>query len=318
MASQVTDDLNEFRKALGSFTTGVTVVTTRGADENDVGLTANSFNSVSLDPPMVLWSLGKSAMSMPHFRSSTYFAVHVLSQDQEALSAQFARRGVDKFTGVDLERGPGNIPLLKHCAACFVCRTAYQYEGGDHIIFVGEVLDFTHWERPPLLFHAGQYGQILKPEAPAGVNNDDQFTEASLSYLLRVCAQQIFMPLKQELARQGLGIAQYYYLAMIARYSPATVEELEQLLQFSDTVPERKEIEELVERGLIDVEGGVSRLTAAGSKFHVEMASISKSSESAALNSLDFEMRQTLSLALLRLIECTRSVESLSDGAQPR
>lgn len=162
MSTQPSIDAGEFRKALGSFTTGVTVVTTRGTEDNDVGLTANSFNSVSLDPPMVLWSLGKSARSLPHFRSSEYFAVHILAQGQEALSTRFASRGIDKFQELELTRGPGNIPLLEDSAARFICRTAYQYEGGDHIIFVGEVVEFSHREKPPLLFHAGQYGQLLK------------------------------------------------------------------------------------------------------------------------------------------------------------
>ena len=147
-------DVAEFRNALGSFTTGVTIVTTQGNNGNDVGLTANSFNSVSLDPPMVLWSLGKSALSMTHFQTADHFAVHILAQDQQDLSQRFATRGIDKFSDLDISRGPNNVPLLEQCAARFICKTVYQYEGGDHIIFVGEVISFEHSAKHPLLFPA--------------------------------------------------------------------------------------------------------------------------------------------------------------------
>ena len=131
-----------FRKALGSFATGVTIVTTC-ADGERFGVTANSFNSVSLDPPLVLWSLAKSAASHAAFAAAPGFAVHILAADQQDLSNRFARKGADKFAGLSLESGRAGVPLLAGCAARFECRTTYQYEGGDHIIFVGEVIDFS-------------------------------------------------------------------------------------------------------------------------------------------------------------------------------
>src|SRR5687767_15380608 len=111
------DEIRSFRNALGAFATGVTVVSTRSADGIDVGLTVNSFNSVSLDPPMVLWSLARSAMSLTVFTEAKYFTVHLLAADQQELSDRFARRGADKFAGLDLERGIGGIPLIKGCSA---------------------------------------------------------------------------------------------------------------------------------------------------------------------------------------------------------
>src|SRR5262245_16891948 len=146
-------DPRAFRSALSSFTTGVTIVTTREAAGRDIGLTVNSFNSVSLDPPMVLWSLARTSNSLGAFRASRRFAVHVLSAEQEPLSGRFARRGADRFEGLELERGEGGIPLLTGCAARFQCRTAFEYEGGDHVIFVAEVVEFDHDDRPPLVFH---------------------------------------------------------------------------------------------------------------------------------------------------------------------
>lgn len=307
MSSQQAFEAGEFRKALGSFTTGVTVVTTRGTENNDIGLTANSFNSVSLEPPMILWSLAKNALSMPQFRAAEYFAVHILSEDQEAISGQFAKRGVDKFAGVDIERGPAGIPLLKHCAARFVCKTAHQYEGGDHIIFVGEVLEFTHWERLPLLFHGGQYSQLLKTPAITPGKRGSEVEDESLGYLLRVASRQMLRPLKQALTVQQLSLAQYYVLAVLAKYGHQSLERVLALLANGETPATDAEIEELMQRKLIEIIKGQCHLTEAGARLHVELVSIYKASESTALNELDFEMQQMLHIALLKLIETTKS-----------
>jgi 3-hydroxy-9,10-secoandrosta-1,3,5(10)-triene-9,17-dione monooxygenase reductase component len=147
----------QFRRALGAFATGVTIVTTRDGAGQDIGLTANSFNSVSLNPPMVLWSLSRHSLSLPAFLAAEHFAVHVLAATQDDLAQRFATRGADKFAGLTVERGPGDIPLLEGCAARFQCNTAYRYEGGDHVIFVGAVVAFDQSERAPLVFHAGEY-----------------------------------------------------------------------------------------------------------------------------------------------------------------
>lgn len=153
-------DSRLFRKALGTFATGVTVITTRTSAGIDAGLTANSFNSVSLDPPLVLWSLAKSSASLQAFQDSDHFAVHVLAADQQPLSDLFAMRGADKFEGMTLGRGAAGLPLLSGSLAVFQCRTAHRYEGGDHIIFVGEVLEYTQAEGEPLLYWAGRYAAL--------------------------------------------------------------------------------------------------------------------------------------------------------------
>jgi 3-hydroxy-9,10-secoandrosta-1,3,5(10)-triene-9,17-dione monooxygenase reductase component len=306
MGSQQAFEAGEFRKALGSFTTGVTVVTTRGTENNDIGLTANSFNSVSIEPPMILWSLGKNALSMPQFRAAQYFAVHILSEDQEAISGQFAKRGVDKFAGVEIERGPNDVPLLKHCAARFVCKTAHQYEGGDHIIFVGEVIEFTHWERLPLLFHGGQYSQLLKTSAAVSGKRSGELMEESLGYLLRVASRQMLRPLKLALEAQGLTFAQYYFLAALAKYGHGSKERFLDLLAKGETVCTHAEVDALLQRGLAANNADVWQLTDAGTQLHVELVSIYKASESTVLEGLDFEMHQMLHIALLKLIETTK------------
>jgi len=148
----------EFRTALGMFATGVTIVTARTADGKLVGLTANSFNSVSLDPPLVLWSLARAAASMLAFSTGSHYAVNILSADQQALARRFAAKGVDRFANVAFADGAGGAPLLSGAAATFECFNRSRYEEGDHVIFVGEVERCTHQAgASPLLFHGGKF-----------------------------------------------------------------------------------------------------------------------------------------------------------------
>lgn len=302
-------DARAFREALGSFTTGVTVVTTRGED-GDVGLTANSFNSVSLDPPMVLWSLGKSANSLPAFKAARHFSVHILSENQQELSNRFAARGTDKFAGIEVGRGPEGIPLLEDCAARFVCRTEYQYEGGDHIIFVGEVLEFSHWDRSPLLFHGGKYGRIFRNQAAESSDRELALRESSLGYLLRLCSQQLFAPLRARLAKQGFTITQYYFLAVIAKYGAKPLDTLLDMLRHGNGAPTDEEVEDLRTHGLIEELEGKTHLTRQGARFHMELASFHKAFEAKALDDLDPDLQQSLSIGLMKMIESTASAEA--------
>lgn len=160
-----------FRKALGAFPTGVAIVTARSAHGDRIGLTCNSFSSVSLDPPLVLWSLAKNAFSRPAFEVVERWAVNLLSSEQEDLAMQFARAGNDKFAGVEVDSGVnGGPPLLNGCVARFLCATMHIYDGGDHLIFVGRVEHFDQFERPPLVFHSGKFsrspaGRVLQRES---------------------------------------------------------------------------------------------------------------------------------------------------------
>ncbi|MEZ5645377.1 MAG: flavin reductase family protein [Burkholderiaceae bacterium] len=148
----------DFRVSLGMFATGVTIVTARGPDGRPVGLTANSFNSVSLDPPLVLWSLSCRARSMAVFHGVQHYAIHVLGADQQDLAERFASRDVDRWAGVGYVEGEHGAPLLTGAAACFECFNRSRYPEGDHVIFVGEVERCGHRaDAAPLLFHAGQF-----------------------------------------------------------------------------------------------------------------------------------------------------------------
>lgn len=147
----------ELREVLGCFATGVAVVTTRGEGGAPVGLTINSFNSVSLDPPLVLWSLALAAPSLDAFRAHPGFAVNILSEDQAALARKFARPAPDKFAGIDWEPGYADVPLIAGAAARLECRTWRRYEGGDHEIIVGEVIAVAAVDKAPLIFHRGRF-----------------------------------------------------------------------------------------------------------------------------------------------------------------
>ena len=156
-------DPRQFRNALAAFATGVTVVTTRGPRGELVGNTANSFNAVSLEPPLVLWSLGKSALSFKAYLSTDHFAVNVLREGQEELSRRFSRSLDDKWADLDYETWETGCPVLPNALAVFECKTAYTYQGGDHVIFVGEVLNFDHDPTgKPLVFWHGDYRLVTK------------------------------------------------------------------------------------------------------------------------------------------------------------
>ena len=148
----------EFRKALGMFATGVTIVTARAEDGTLIGLTANSFNSVSLAPPLVLWSLSRAAGSLAAFSTGSHYAINILSADQQDLARQFSHRGIDRFAGVRFTAGAGGAPLLEGAAATFECFNRSRYEEGDHVIFVGEVERCAHRAgASPLLYHGGKF-----------------------------------------------------------------------------------------------------------------------------------------------------------------
>ena len=149
------------RDALGLFVTGVTVITARGSDGEPVGVTANSFNSVSLDPPLILWSLALTARSLPVFEAAEHFAVHILHDDQTDLAECFARAGHDKFAGLDITGSDDGPPLLANCAARLNCRTYARHPGGDHIVIFGEVLEIERGGfDSPLVFHGGRYAGL--------------------------------------------------------------------------------------------------------------------------------------------------------------
>jgi flavin reductase (DIM6/NTAB) family NADH-FMN oxidoreductase RutF len=155
----------DLRSTLGSFATGVTVITARAPGGEPIGLTISSFNSVSLDPPLILWSLSLSSPNLEAFRSASHYAVNVLAAEQQWLSNRFAARGNDRFADLPQRPGLGGAPLIEGCCAWFECANEAQYPGGDHLIFVGHVERFAQGDAPsPLIFHNAGYRR-LAPQA---------------------------------------------------------------------------------------------------------------------------------------------------------
>ncbi|MEC4720336.1 flavin reductase family protein [Noviherbaspirillum sp. CPCC 100848] len=150
-------DSTHFRQALSQFATGVTVITTRLPDGTFVGLTASSFNSVSLDPPLVLWSLAQGASSMPVFSVNSHYVINILSGDQAVLAERFAMRIDNRFDGVDFDLSYTGLPILKGVSAWFECHNRSRYPEGDHVIFVGEVERCDVSPKPALVFHGGKF-----------------------------------------------------------------------------------------------------------------------------------------------------------------
>jgi flavin reductase (DIM6/NTAB) family NADH-FMN oxidoreductase RutF len=155
-------DPRDFRNALGTYATGVTVITAAGADGKPYGLTCNSFASVSLNPPLVLWSLVIYSQNMSIFQNASHFAVNVLGASQDALATRFATSSEDKFAGVEWQPGLGNAPILADSVANFQCRAVDRYYGGDHVIFLGAVETYAYNRDEPLLFARGGYGRFIQ------------------------------------------------------------------------------------------------------------------------------------------------------------
>lgn len=224
-------DERAYRSALGNFATGVTVVTARDPSSGfDVGVTANSFNSVSLDPPLVLWSLDRRSLSFPTFNAAEHFVINVLAADQVALSRRFARRAAGgKFTGVKFTRSRGGAPMLSGCAAHFLCRRNFSHDGGDHQIFVGEVLGYEDHGRPALMFYRGRYAvpesATAQPARPAMPSTG--FVDDYLDYLLShaaACFQDQFAGV---LRRSEVSRAEWSILCTLGDHgAPLTADHL--------------------------------------------------------------------------------------------
>ncbi|WP_202390131.1 flavin reductase family protein [Tsuneonella aeria] len=305
-------DQNEFRSALGAFATGVTIVTATDKAQGDVGVTANSFNSVSLDPPMVLWSLARKSSSLPVFEAADHFAVHVLASDQEALSNRFARgTSAEKFAGLEFERGAGGSPLLTGTAARFECRMAYRYDGGDHVIFVGQVEAFERSDRPALLFHSGRYAlaarraanlEQAQPEAATA----DRFGEDFLGYLLGRAHYQAYGRIRPVLERLELSLVDHFALSVLGLRGPADIQEINALIGYTGYRFDPAVASDLEKRDLVvPVDHGKLELSEAGRRKFLEAAAAAKAIEDEMLEILDPSEADLLRHLLKRVIHGT-------------
>lgn len=156
-----TVDSRHFRHALSQFATGVTVITAVAADASMLGVTATSFNSVSLQPPLVLWSLGAQASSMAAFTACSHYVINILAADQAELANRFASKLANRFDGVEFALSDNGQPILANSVGWFECSNRSRYPEGDHVIFVGQVVRCEFVNKAPLVFHAGSYASTV-------------------------------------------------------------------------------------------------------------------------------------------------------------
>ncbi|MBP0047434.1 flavin reductase [Marinobacterium sp. AK62] len=304
-------DSKAFRTALGTFTTGVTIITATAADGTRVGITANSFNSVSLDPPLVLWSLAKTANSLPVFSESRHWNVHVLSVEQEPLSGRFASRGDDKFAGLELDEGMTEAPLLPDCTARFQCRTAFMHDGGDHIIFIGEVLGFDQSDLPPLVFQSGQYALTArKPREEVRLTQAEpppecSYTEDLLGYLLGRAHFQMVNRLQALLDEQQLEQAQFFILSVLCIRDGLTLAQINEYIAYTGYTVDQDDMDVLIQCGHVVIEQGRYRMTADGRDASLHQIAQAKAIEEEIVEALGPGDAMALKLLLKRLIART-------------
>jgi flavin reductase (DIM6/NTAB) family NADH-FMN oxidoreductase RutF/DNA-binding MarR family transcriptional regulator len=245
-------DAKSFRQALGQFPTGVTIVTA-ACGERHLGMTANSFSSVSLDPPLVQWSVAKSAPSHDAFLQADGFAVHFLGADHRELALRFAGRSTDKFAGIAHAPGVTGAPLLTELAPIFECRTWARYPGGDHTILVGEVVRLVERSHDPLLFHSGVLRRIEASHAPrAPAQRSDGFVPNYLAYLLARASFAVSSEFHATLKTWNLSVPEWRVLACLMDAEGLPVGELAAMALMKQPrltkVLDRMEADGLVER----------------------------------------------------------------------
>lgn len=315
-STAATYDPKDFRRALGMFGTGVTIVTTRADNGEPVGITANSFNSVSLEPPMVLWSLAKSARSLPVFQSADAWNVHILSNEQEALSNRFARAGEDKFAGLALDSEEGHAPLLPDCSARFKCKTAFQYDGGDHIIFVGEVTGYDANPHPPLLYVTGGYALASRksqaiatePAADTGSNTGTAYSENLIGYLMGRAHFQFLNAIRQPMARFGMTDADFYVLSLLSIQQPQSPAEIASHMAYTGTDIGAVALQSLIRKGWVQEcpqQPQSLQLTAQGNEAILHVLAAAKAVESDLTGNLGEMEAATLRNLLKKTIAAT-------------
>jgi 3-hydroxy-9,10-secoandrosta-1,3,5(10)-triene-9,17-dione monooxygenase reductase component len=274
MSNQATQQI-EFRNALGKFATGVTIITTRDEDGAPIGLTASSFNSLSLDPPLILWSLDKQSLSLKAFKEAEHFNVHILAHNQTDLSNRFAQKHEDKFYGIDWTCPEGGSPTLNDFAALFKCKTQYQYEGGDHIIFVGKVLDYETRQVEPLIFRGGRYADVLEKPSPMAINPADikttSFERHSLINLIAEAHFQSFNPIRAQYSKEGLSPVEYLCISELSAESVSTRRCLIEKLEKTGFVPDEEIFARLLRKELIAEENGKIAISTKGQNLFLSL-----------------------------------------------
>lgn len=269
-AASLEFDTRAFRRALGNFATGVTVITARDSSGRQVGVTANSFNSVSLDPPLILWSIDKRSTSHEVFQEASHFAVNVLAADQIDLSNNFARPKDDRFAGIEYEAGVGGAPVFEDCSARFHCEKYQQLDGGDHWILVGKVVAFDDLGRAPLLYHQGAYSMVLphtrmtkREEGQPPSSNFQGRLSHNLYYLMTQALRAYQASYQPRQLSTGLRTSEARMLMVLENDAGLNLADLQR-----EVAMPAREIEEAVanlkRKGLVEDAGECVRLTVKG------------------------------------------------------
>ena len=301
-------NMKRFRRALGQFPTGVTVITTVAPDKQPIGVTASSFNSVSMDPPLILWSVSKSAYSAKIFEGGSCFVVNVLGKHQTALSNNFARQGEDKFEKVRFTEGIGGCPVLEDSAAHFECKTWNTYDGGDHIIVVGEVIEFQASDSTmPLVFARGSYS-VATPQPVTRVESGVELSENGFlsNYLLYLLnqAHALYAAELYPLLMSECGVApeEWRVLTLLADTNSINLSQLARLAM----QPEEECADcvgGLVDRGFVVVDGeGIVSINSTGSDLASKLFAVAKAHEQTVLRSLDTDEQKHINASLARMI----------------
>jgi flavin reductase (DIM6/NTAB) family NADH-FMN oxidoreductase RutF len=309
--------IDGFRRSLAEFATGVTVITTSANDEL-FGLTSNSFASVSLEPPLVLWSIRRESKSFAAFAACSHFAVNILAEDQIELSQRFARSGPDKFKGLNCQTGEDGAPLFAGVAATFECISRETHDGGDHLVLVGEVLRYSRYDRQPLLFAKGRYAVSAEHPDTRVLTSDgkglllEDSGERVLSNLMIRAYSAIAARLERGRQTAGIGLTlmQARLLRAVAASPDRTLDDLmpELLLDFNAS---QNLLESMVSLGLIAVDNrGRVRLTSDGeSRLHAIVA------HAHANEKVMFQGIDDADLATVRRVLNTMVSKQLSGGS---
>lgn len=222
-------DVKELRNCFGKFATGITVITAIAPDGTKLGLTVNSFSSLSLDPPMILWSLDKKSKSLDALSAASHFAVNVLASDQMDVSNNFARTSDEKFDGVDLMPSEFDLPLLAGTVAHLECKNINQIEGGDHIIFIGKVENFEMGDKKPLLYTNGQYTVAARHPGTRQADPDQQDRSSSDEFIIPLLLRsywEISEPFYKEIQDEGIPASHARILVHLSHSPELTTREL--------------------------------------------------------------------------------------------
>ncbi|RMQ43426.1 Conserved protein of DIM6/NTAB family [Pseudomonas cichorii] len=307
-ATETTFDPRAFRRALGNFATGVTVVTATDSSGRKVGVTANSFNSVSLDPPLVLWSIDKRSSSYEVFEQASHFAVNVLAADQIDLSNNFARSRDDRFAGIEFETGEGGSPVFANCSARFHCENHQQVDGGDHWIMIGKVVAFDDFGRSPLLYHQGAYSMVLphtrmtrRDESQPGSHFQGRLSH-NLYYLMTQAVRAYQSAYQPRQLSTGLRTSEARMLMVLESDAGLSVNEL--LREVAMPVREIDEaVANLKRKGLVDADDSRVRLTPAGIEQTEDLWTIAREQQDKVFAGFSEEQVETFKTVLKRLIE---------------